>query len=119
MEPILILANVGAVATTLLGVLGLFLPDKAAAFVSIAPAGLNGRSEIRATYGGLFVALGVLCITAQTEMVFAVAGVAWLGAAVGRAYSALVDRNYDIKNVGGFALEAALGALLVLPRAFA
>jgi hypothetical protein len=35
---ILILANVGAVATTLLGVLGLFLPDKVAAFVSIAPA---------------------------------------------------------------------------------
>jgi hypothetical protein len=87
--------------------------------VGLTPIGGPGLAEVRATYGGLFVALGVFCITAQTEMVFAVAGVAWLGAAVGRAYSALVDRNYDIKNVGGFALEAALGALLVLPRAFA
>jgi hypothetical protein len=118
MEPILILANVGAVATTILGFLGFFLPDNAAAFVSISPVGLNGRSEIRATYGGLFAALGVFCLTAQTETVFMVAGVAWLGASVGRVYSALVDRNNDIKNFGGFALEAGLGALLVLPKCF-
>jgi hypothetical protein len=115
MEPSLILANVGAVVTTLLGLLGLFLPDKAAAFVSIAPVGLNGRSEIRATYGGLFAALGVLCIAEQTALVFMVAGVAWFGAAVGRVYSAFVDRNFGIKNFAGFALEAGLGTLLVLP----
>ncbi len=119
MEPLLILANVGAVVTTLLGLLGLCLPDKAAAFVSISPVGLNGRSEIRATYGGLFAALGVFCITAQADIVFMVAGVAWLGASVGRVYSALIDRNYDIKNFGGFALETGLGALLVLPKCFA
>jgi hypothetical protein len=119
MHPILILANVGAVATTLLGLLGLFLPDKAAAFVSISPVGLNGRSEIRATYGGLFAALGAFCIAAQTETVFVVAGVAWLGASVGRGYSAVLDRNLDIKNLGGFALEAGLGTFLVLPRCVA
>ena len=119
MEPILILANIGAVATTLLGLLGLFLPDKAAAFVSISPVGLNGRSEIRATYGGLFVALGVACIVAQAEMAFMVAGAAWLGASVGRVYSALVDRNSDIKNIGGIMLEAGMGTLLVFPKWFA
>jgi hypothetical protein len=119
MEPILILANIGAVATTLLGLLGLFLPDKAAAFVSISPVGLNGRSEVRATYGGLFAALGVTCIAAQAEIVFMVAGVAWFGASAGRVYSALLDRNSDMKNIGGIALEAGLGALLVLPRWFA
>jgi hypothetical protein len=115
MDPILILANIGAVATTLLGLLGLLLPDKTAAFVSISPVGLNGRSEIRATYGGLFTALGATCMVAQAEMVFMAAGVAWLGASVGRAFSALLDRNLDIKNLGGFALEAMIGALLVLP----
>jgi len=119
MDPVLIPANIGSVATTVLGLLGLFLPYKAAAFVSISPVGLNGRSEIRATYGGLFLALGVACIVAQAEMVFMVAGVAWLGAAVGRVYSALVDRNGDIKNIGGIALEAGLGTLLVLPKWFA
>jgi hypothetical protein len=119
MEPILILANIGAVTTTLLGLLGLLLPDRAAAFVSISPVGLNGRSEIRATYGGLFAALGFICIAAQAEIVFMVAGVAWLGASFGRVYSALLDRNYDSKNLGGIALEAGLGALLVLPKFFA
>ncbi len=119
MESILILANIGSAATAFLGLLGLFLPDKASAFVSISPVGLNGRSEIRATYGGLFLALGVACIVAQAEMVFMVAGVAWLGASIGRVYSALVDRNSDIKNIGGIALEAGLGTLLVLPKWFA
>ena len=119
MEPIFILANIGAVATTLLGLLGLLLPDKAAAFVSISPVGLNGRSEIRATYGGLFTALGAVCMVAQAEMVFMVAGVAWLGASLGRAYSALLDRNLDIKNLGGFALEATVGTLLVIPNCVA
>jgi hypothetical protein len=104
------------VATTLLGLLGLFLPDKAADFVSISPVGLNGRSEVRATYGGLFAALGVTCIAAQAEIVFMVAGLAWLGASVGRVYSAFLDRNHDIKNIGGIALEAGLGTLLVLPK---
>jgi len=116
MEPSLIPANVGAVATTLLGLLGLFLPDKAAAFVSISPVGLNGRSEIRATYGGLFFALGAFCIVAQAELVFFVAGVAWLGASVGRVYSAILDRNLGMQNVGGFGLEATIGALLILPK---
>ncbi|MFN8859914.1 MAG: DUF4345 family protein [Gemmatimonadaceae bacterium] len=118
MEPMLILSNAGAVATTLLGLFGLVLPDKAAAFVSISPVGLNGRSEVRATYGGLFTALGVICITAQSEIVFMVAGVAWLGASVGRVYSMLLDRNYGIKNLGGIAVEAGIGALLVAPQWF-
>ncbi|MFN7858068.1 MAG: DUF4345 family protein [Acidovorax sp.] len=116
MEPSLILANVGAAATTLLGLFGLFFPDKAAAFVSISPVGLNGRSEIRATYGGLFLALGVWCMAEQAPAVIMGAGVAWLGACLGRVYSAFRDRNADIKNVGGFALEAGLGTLLVLPK---
>jgi hypothetical protein len=48
-----------------------------------------------------------------------VAGVAWFGAAVGRVYSAFVDRNFGIKNFAGFALEAGLSTLLVLPHCVA
>ena len=87
--------------------------------MSISPVGLNGRSEIRATYGGLFTALGIICITAQSEIVFMVSGVAWLGASVGRVYSMLLDRNYGIKNFGGIAVETGIGALLVAPPWFA
>ena len=52
-------------------------------------------------------------------MAFMVAGVAWLGASAGRVYSALVDRNSDIKNIGGIVLEAGMGTLLVFPKWFA
>jgi Domain of unknown function (DUF4345) len=119
MDSTLILANVGASATTLLGVLGLLHPTRAAAFVGISPIGLNGRSEVRATYGGLFAALGVYCMVAQAEMVFFVAGVAWLGASAGRIFSVLIDRNFEKRNIGGVALEATIGALLISPKCVA
>ncbi|REJ85768.1 MAG: DUF4345 domain-containing protein [Acidobacteria bacterium] len=112
----LILANLGAVATTALGALGLFAPTRAAAFTSLAPDGPNGTSEIRATYGGLFAALGLWCLLAQSPTVFTVAGVAWVGAAVGRGWSVLVDRNVDTKNLGGIVFELAIGLLLLAPR---
>jgi len=116
MDNVLILANTGAVVTTILGILGFIIPDRMAAFVSIAPIGLNGRSEVRATYGGFFAALGSTCILLQSDVVFMVAGVAWLGAAVGRIFSAVFDRNADMKNIGGIVLEAGMGSLLVLPH---
>lgn len=116
MEPNLVLANIGAVATVFLGLLGLFCPDKAATFVSISPVGPNGRSEIRATYGGFFIALGLFCIATQLDFAFLTAGVAWLGASVGRVYSAFADHNFDTKNLGGFVIEAGLGAMLIQPH---
>ncbi len=109
------LANAGAIATLLLGALGLFFPAKAAAFVSISPLGPNGQSEIRATYGGLFVSLGIFCLLAQNSLVFCVAGAAWLGALLGRVFSVFMDSNRHIKNIGGCLLEALIGALLMSP----
>ena len=119
MKSTLIIANFGAAFTTLLGLLGLCFPAKAASLVSICPIGLNGRSEIRATYGGLFTAMGVYCFVSQTELVFFVSGVAWLGASFGRLCSVLIDRNYDIKNIAGFAIESSIGFLLIFPKCFA
>jgi hypothetical protein len=108
-------ANVGAVVTLLLGCLGLFFPSRAAAFTSIAPVGPTGVSEIRATYGGLFAALGLACLVLQSVAVFSTAGVAWVGAAAGRAWSVLIDRNREPQNLGGTVFELALGLLLLAP----
>ena len=115
MSVALLLANTGAIATLLLGALGLLLPSKAAAFVSISPVGPNGKSEIRATYGGLFVSLAVLCLLTQSGTVFGVAAVVWLGALCGRLLSIVIDSNHDIKNIGGCVLEGAIGLLLLAP----
>ena len=111
----IILPNLGAVATVLLGCLGLFAPSRAASFTNISPLGANGVSEIRATYGGLFAAMGLWCLISQEPAVFIAAGVAWAGATLGRVWSILVDQNFDSKNLGGVGFEGVIaGSLLAV-----
>jgi hypothetical protein len=114
-DPSHLIANFGAFLTMGLGLLGLFAPAKVADFTSLSPAGLNGKSEIRATYGGLFTAMGVSCLATQAEGVFLTVGVAWIGAAIGRSWSVVVDRNFSSKNLGGVAFECSIGLLLTAP----
>lgn len=108
-----ILPNTGALITLALGLLGMVTPSVAAKLVSIEPIGLTGISEVRATYGGLFVGLGGVCLYSQSSTVFFAVGVAVLGAAVGRGVSVLVDHSYAPKNLGGMIFEASMGALLL------
>ncbi len=96
--------------------MGLFAPSRAAAFTSIQPLGLIGKSEIRATYGGLFAALGLACLLTQAPGVFLAAGLAWVGAAAGRAFSVVVDGSRSAKNFGGIAFELIIGLLLLAPH---
>ncbi|MGH0030798.1 MAG: DUF4345 family protein [Myxococcota bacterium] len=119
MDVYLALGNLSAAITAGLGGLGLFAPARAAAFASVAPVGPNGTSDIRATYGGLFAALGLACLVAQSPPIFLAAGLAWVGAAAGRVWSVLVDRNLDPKNLGGIGFELAIGLLLLAPGAAA
>lgn len=98
-----------------LGLMGLIRPNAAGAFTSIQPIGILGVSEIRATYGGFFLALGAYALYAQSTAVFAVVGVAWVGASVGRLISVAVDRSYAPKNFGGVIFEFAIGVLLLVP----
>ncbi len=53
------LAYLGASATLALGVLAIFRPDLVQVFLSLKPVGAEGKSEIRATYGGFFAALSL------------------------------------------------------------
>jgi hypothetical protein len=106
-------SNAGALITFVLGLLALVYPNLIAKFVSIEPIGLPGISEVRATYGGFFAALGGLCLYAQSSTVFLVAGVAWFGAALGRALSVLMDRSYAPKNLAGIIFESGIGTLLL------
>jgi len=113
MSILAVLSSAGALATTALGLMGLVRPMAAAAFTSMQPVGVMGISEIRATYGGLFAALGAWALWTQDPAVFTTAGVAWLGAAAGRASSLVVDRNRSRQNVGGIVFEAVIGLALL------
>lgn len=107
--------TLGGLITLGLGVMGLFWPMKVAGMVSIQPDGLRGLSEIRATYGGVFFAIGLFAVMWQDPNVFRALGFAWFGAAAGRMFSIVRDESGSGPNYGAVAMEALVGLLLVVP----
>jgi uncharacterized membrane protein len=109
------LAHIGGVLTLALGLAGLFAPGLVARFLSITPVGRLGVSEIRATWGGLFLAMGVTVLLARDTTLFALVGVAWVGAAAGRSISWWYDRSREQRNLLAIGVELVLGYLLLAP----
>jgi hypothetical protein len=107
--------TVGALITFGLGVFGLFWPASAAKMVGVVPDGERGISEIRATYGGLFLAIGLFALIAQTSDVFRCVGVGWLGAGAARAYSYVRDGSQSGANLGAIAMELGVGLSMLVP----
>ena len=98
------------------GALGLVWPRQVGKVIGIAPRGPLGISEIRATYGGLFIGAGAAVLVIGSADAALVLGTAWLGACAARAVSLVVDRNVSKENLAGCAIELAVGLLLVLGR---
>jgi hypothetical protein len=107
--------TLGSLITAGLGVFGLFFPESAARLVGIQPEGERGISEIRATYGGLFLSIGLFATIAQDNNVFRALGVAWIGAASGRAYSVARDKSTSGANLGAVVIEAVVGVAMLVP----
>ncbi len=108
-----ILALIGGGILVALGLLGLFRPQTAAKLVGITPIGALGISEVRATYGGLFVGMGLVCLLTQAPAAFLAAACASLGAALARTLSVLVDKSTSPKNLAGIIFELLLAGLLM------
>ncbi len=108
-----ILNMIGAVGTIVMGCIGLFLPSRAALIVGLTPKTNAGRSEFRASYGGLFVALGLVPLLSMEPIAFSVAGAAWLFTGIGRVVSIVVDQVSDRANWGGVGFELLFAALLL------
>ena len=109
-----ILHHVGALVTLAMGGLGLVRPRAAARLIGLEPRGRLGGSELRATYGGLFAALGAFTLLTRDEVAFALVGAAWLGAAAARVGDALLlggDRS--VWRAALF--EAGVALLLLAP----
>ena len=111
-----ILPLIGAAITIGLGLLGFMLPNVVASSASMvgieAKSGL-ARSEVRATYGGLFIGLGVSCLWFQSHEMFLAVGIAWCLAAVARFMAIFIEHEASPKNIGGIVLEAGIGALFL------
>jgi len=107
------LAIAGASGTVAMGLLGLLAPARCAALVGLSARDRTAFGEFRATYGGLFVALGLLPLSSGAPMAFLAAALAWAGAACGRVVSMLVDHGWrEPRNYAAVALESVFAALL-------
>ena len=104
-----------AVVTVLLGLLGLGFPVAAMRLVGITVSQPHGRLDVRATYGGLFVALGLFPLVSSDPVAFQMLGVAWLAAGLARTVFTPIDRVWGRENLAGIAIEVSLGLAALLP----
>jgi hypothetical protein len=104
-------ALLAAATTTAFGV-GAMLRPSSLAWVGVSADSPLGTSEIRAVFGGMFVALGLACIVLREPLVFGIVGAAWLADFVVRSVSVLVDRVPGRQAVPVLAIALVMGAAL-------
>jgi hypothetical protein len=110
-----VLHLLGALVTVGMGGLGLLRPLLAARLIGLEPSSRLGHSELRATYGGLFLALGGFAAATRDEVAFTLVGAAWLGAAVARIADAFLVAGADRAVWRAALFEAAVATLLLAP----
>lgn len=107
--------NIAAALLTIgLGAFGWLAPRFTMAALDLRPGDTTmGLSEIRASVGCLFVALGAGCLIVGAPLAYAMMGVAYAGAALGRLTSIALDAPPRAKAALYFGIEAALAAYLI------
>lgn len=102
-----------ALATIAFGAAGWLAPDWTMKAVSLADTGTTmGKSEVRAASGALFVVAGLGAILLANPVSYVMLGCVWLGGALGRATSLLLDGT-TTRKWGFFATEIVFGIILV------
>lgn len=104
-----------ALMTIVFGAFGFLAPRFTASALDLQVGSTNmGLSEMRASVGGLFVAIGVFAIWTGIPMAYVMIGVAYAGAALGRLISIFLDKPPFKKATLYFSLEAGPAAYLLL-----
>lgn len=113
----IIVASVAAVLSLLLGLYAIVSPRGALRLVglSLDPSRVEGISEVRATYGGVFTGISLAALLTGSPVAFLVLGSGWAGALVLRLVSSAVDRVPVKANLPGIATEGLIAAGCLLP----
>ncbi|MGP6086276.1 DUF4345 family protein [Antarctobacter jejuensis] len=107
-----------ALITIAFGAIGFVAPRYAAEALDLTPQGTTmGLSELRASAGGLFVALGLFCLITGRPEAYTMLGIAYAGASTGRLISMIMDKPPQPKALIWFAFEAGPAAWLILMHA--
>ena len=121
MNPRVVAIVTGAI-TTALGLAGLLYPDRVMGMLGFAILNTANAAavmgEVRATYGGIFVVLGVYTLLValdpaahRSRLMFI--GLLWLGACAGRLLGVNINGNPGLPGWGAVALELLVGGALV------
>lgn len=113
MNIIIVLKSFVALATALTGLLALVRPTMIYGFTGLTAQGARGISEIRAIFGGLFIALGSVPFFIGTPA-YLVLGAGYLAIAAVRLVSILIDRSRDRSNLISLAIEIVFGIILIM-----
>lgn len=110
-----ILKIIAALATAATGLLALVKPTAVYGFTGLTADGARGISEIRAIFGGLFIALGIAPFIFG-EVGYQVLGFSYLLIAAARLVSIIIDRSTASSNLISLAIEIVLGIILIWKR---
>ena len=109
-----ILQIIAAVGTILTGLFSLIKPEAVTGFTGLRPEGGRGITEIRAILGGFFIALGAAPLFLNSPIAYMMLGIAYLGVAVVRGISMIVDKSVVQSNVISLIVEIIFGVILVI-----
>jgi hypothetical protein len=113
MNLLTILQALAALATAATGLLALIRPTAIYNFTGLLADGPRGISEIRAIFGGLFIALGVAPFIFGAPA-YRVLGLGYLAIALVRLFSIFIDKSTASSNWISLAIEIAFGLILIL-----
>lgn len=109
---------IAALLTIGFGLFGFVAPRYTASALDLVPTGTTmGLSELRASVGGLFVVAGAAAIWLDHPIGYAMLGFAFVGAAVGRVLSLILDKPPVVKVLVFGGIEAALAAWFLMANA--
>jgi len=109
----MVLKMIASLATAATGLLAFVKPAATYGFIGLNPNGVRGVSEIRAIFGGLFIALGLTPLFLGAGA-YQMLGIAYLAIAAARLFSIVFDKSYAKSNLISLAIEIVLGAILVI-----
>jgi hypothetical protein len=112
------IAYLAAGLVLVLGLSSLFNPTFTARLLGFAIVAPRGLSEVRATYGALFVTMAALVLWAlplrpRSGLALRVLGLLWAGVAVGRLASMAIDGLPTLGNLVALVVAVAIAFALV------
>jgi len=108
-----ILKIIAALATAATGLLAFVKPDATYGFIGLSANGARGVSEVRAVFGGLFIALGLTPLFLGAPA-YRMLGIGYLTIAVTRAFSIVFDQSFAQSNIISLIIEIVFGVILVI-----